>query len=420
MNKRTRKILFGILGLCALVFVAWGYQAIRSIDERTAILFGQGSIQGDQFVVKSDPTHATSTVTSATSPPGKISKTAVLAGGCFWCVEADFEKLAGVTSAVSGYMGGTGDMPTYEDSSARGFREVVLVTYDPTRVDFAGLVLYLIKHSDATDGQGSFYDRGSAYASAVYFETPEENAVAQRVIAEIDAKKVYTKPLELVVAPRQTFWPAEEYHQDYYKKNPIRYAYYRRGSGRDAFIEKHWGTDTGVPAPAASLGATREPTTPVKAGTAGTYPWILYIKPSGQALHTLLTPLQYTVTQKDGTEKPFDNIYDKNKQEGIYVDILSSEPLYSSSDKYDSGTGWPSFVKPITPDAVVLRTDSGFFTTRTEVRSRYADSHLGHVFPDGPADRGGQRYCMNSAALRFVPKADMIAAGYGDYIQYIK
>ena len=178
-------------------------------------------------------------------------------------------------------------------------------------------------------------------------------------------------------------------------------AYYRKGSGRDAFIEKHWSTDT---KPSLNIEAI------MKA------PWEKYVKPPDEALRKMLTALQYKVTQEDGTETPFDNAYDKNTAEGIYVDILSGEPLYSSKDKYDSGTGWPSFVKPIEQDSVALKEDRSLFSVRTEVRSWYADSHIGHVFNDGPKERGGLRYCMNSAALRFVPKEKLVEEGYAEYL----
>ncbi|CAN5136987.1 hypothetical protein BH11PAT3_BH11PAT3_1540 [soil metagenome] len=147
--------------------------------------------------------------------------------------------------------------------------------------------------------------------------------------------------------------------------------------------------------------------------------WDNFVKPFPAELQAKLTAIQYQVTQEKGTEKPFTNEYDKNYSDGIYVDVVSGEPLYSSKDKFDSGTGWPSFVKPITPNALVEKIDKGFFATRIEIRSKIADSHIGHVFNDGPQDRGGKRYCMNSAALRFIPKNEMEKNGYGDYLQYI-
>lgn len=344
-------------------------------------------------------------VSLPTASTAQVSGTMLFAGGCFWCVEADFEKLPGVVSVVSGYAGGTLAYPDYENYAEYGHREVVQVTYDTSLLSYENLVEYGIKHSDPTDPDGSFYDRGIEYAPAIYYADATEKMFAEKMIAEIDASGVYEKPLAIALLPRVVFWPAEEYHQDYYKKNPIRYAYYRNASGRDAFVKKHWGES-----PRLWSRGVAQPT------RLGETDWSQYKKPSLMDLQKKLTPLQYTVTQEGGTEKPFDNEYNTNKAEGIYVDVVSGEPLFLSSDKYDSGTGWPSFVKPITLDAVVTLEDKKLLSTRVEVRSRHADSHLGHVFDDGPVDRGGKRYCMNSSALRFIPKERMEEEGYGKYL----
>jgi peptide methionine sulfoxide reductase msrA/msrB len=338
---------------------------------------------------------------------GTIVRTALLANGCFWCVEHDLAKIKGVTDVISGYAGGTTENPSYENYAAGGHREVVHVTYDANVVSFANLVEHIIKHGDPTDADGSFGDRGQEYAPAIYYENDTERDTALAVIAKIDTLAVFAAPLPLVVIPQVKFWPAEEYHQDYGEKNPLRYNYYRKGSGRDVFIKERWGED----ADAFTLSNTITQSSQTSMNRP-THSWESFIKPPQETLRVQLTEEQYRVTQEDSTEKPFANDYDKNYTEGVYVDVVSGEPLYLSKDKYDSGSGWPSFVKPISPETVVLKEDKKLFSTRTEVRSRYADSHLGHVFDDGPADRGGMRYCMNSAALRFIPKADMEREGY--------
>lgn len=330
------------------------------------------------------------------------TKTMLVAGGCFWCVEADLEKLPGVTGVVSGYTGGSTQNPTYENYSSGGHREVVEVTYDPSQVSFREIVVYALKHMDPTDGAGSFYDRGVQYAPAFYYDTESEKQIIEEVIKKVDILSVYEKPVAALVLPRPAFWKAEDYHQDYYKGtlSQLKYKYYRNASGRDNFIEKHWGVDTGPSLPGDSTSFDMSVYTDFK-------------KPSDVELQALLTDLQYKVTQEEGTERAFQNEYWDNHEEGIYVDIVSGEPLYSSRDKFDSGTGWPSFTKTIFEGAVTEHVDNRLFQTRTEVRSRYADSHLGHVFSDAPAELGGIRHCINSAALRFVPKDKMEEEGYG-------
>ncbi len=344
-------------------------------------------------------------------------RTMLVAGGCFWCVESDLEKLSGVIGVVSGYAGGTTENPTYKNYGSGGHREVVEVTYDANRVSFEDILIVTMKTTDPTDDEGTFKDRGDKYSAAFYYETPAQKAIIDSLIKEVDEFGPYDKPLAIDVEPRATFWKAEDNHQDYYKGTltQLKYQYYRNASGRNALIERYWGTNTGPSLPWRTSGAAGLQTN----NNRTSYMWTNYVKPSEETLKAQLDAVTFKVTQEDGTERAGTSPLDKNWERGIYVDILSGEPLYSSKDKFDSGTGWPSFVKPITPASVTEHEDRGLFSVRTEIRSAIADNHLGHVFTDGPRDRGGLRYCMNGVSLRFVPEAEMATAGYSDFLQYL-
>jgi len=328
-------------------------------------------------------------------------ETATFAGGCFWCMESPFEELEGVKEVVSGYTGGFKENPTYEEvcSGDTGHAEAVQIQFDPSKTTYSELLEVFWKQIDPTDRTGQFADRGSQYRTAIFYHSGKQKRLAEESKKKIDASGRFDRPVVTEIVKASAFYPAEDYHQNYCSKNPVRYRLYRSNSGRDRFLEGTWKS------------AKEHEKHSGKGRTS--------MNPSREELKKRLTPIQYEVTQDEGTERPFANEYWDNKRRGIYVDIVSGEVLFSSLDKFDSGTGWPSFTRPLEPENIVERNDHSLLMKRTEVRSRHADSHLGHVFVDGP-EPTGLRYCMNSAAMRFIPVEDMEREGYGEYLNYFK
>ena len=306
-----------------------------------------------------------------------------LAGGCFWGLEAYMERIQGVTDAVSGYANGKGDTTNYQLLHATDHAETVKVTYDPNKISLDKLLQYYFRVIDPTSINKQGNDRGRQYRTGIYYQNEQDKAVIEAALKNLQSK--YQEPIQIEVEPLKNYVEAEEYHQDYLKKNPNGYCHIDIKKADEPLIEDK-----------------------------------KYPKPSDAELKQKLTALQYDVTQGKHTERSFSNEYWDNFAPGIYVDITTGEPLFSSKDKFESGCGWPSFTKPIAAEVAEYQRDNSFNMTRIEVLSRSGHAHLGHVFDDGPRDKGGLRYCINSASIKFIPLAEMEKQGYGDLIPFVK
>jgi peptide methionine sulfoxide reductase msrA/msrB len=308
-----------------------------------------------------------------------------LAGGCFWGLEAYMSRVYGVYDVTSGYANGKTKNPTYEDLlyNHSGHAETVHVQYDPSKVSLDQVLRYYFKVIDPTSKNKQGNDQGLQYRTGIYYNNKSDLGVINTVMKDIQNK--YNKPLLVEVKPLDGYSLAEEYHQDYLEKNPNGYCHIDLFEVEKPIID------------------------PLK-----------YPKPSDAQLKKKLTKIQYEVTQLNHTEAAFSNEYWDFFEPGIYVDVATGEPVFSSTDKFASQCGWPSFTKPIAPEVITTKDDTAFHMVRTEVRSRTGNSHLGHVFTDGPADKGGLRYCINSVSIKFIPLNEMEKLGYGYLINLVK
>ena len=311
------------------------------------------------------------------------------AGGCFWGTEHFFQQIRGVVGTEVGYANGNTENPTYEEvvSHTTGFAETVKVKYDPEQVDLKLLIDLYFKTIDPTSINKQGNDRGDQYRTGIYYTDKADEAIVKGEVQKL--AKNYSKPVVVETIPLKNFYRAEDYHQDYLDKNPGGYCHIEPG-----LFEM--------------------------ARKANPLPKAKYQKQSKEVLKEKLTPIQYDVTQNNATERPYTNEYDKEFRDGIYVDITTGEPLFVSTDKFESGCGWPSFSKPITKNLISEKMDKSHGMTRVEVRSKTGDAHLGHVFTDGPEEKGGLRYCINSASLKFIPKEEMEKKGYGEYLPLLE
>lgn len=370
MNKK--RWFFSITAILILAGGWYLYQAFTASEYEEVVATEQTELQGDMEGMEQ----------------------AAFAGGCFWCMEPPFESQPGVVSVISGYTGGEEENPTYDEVSSKetGHQEAVQITYDPEQISYEDLLQIFWRQIDPTDDEGQFVDKGEPYLSAIFYHDEAQRQAAESSLMEMENSGRFDGEIVTSIEEFDAFYEAEAYHQDYYKKNPGRYEYYRNNSGRDAYLDDVWGEDQEYEVNTDSPFAVEDK----------------------EAAVAELNSTQYEVTQEDGTEPAYDNAYHDNEEEGIYVDIVSGEPLFSTQDQYDSGTGWPSFTKPLELSNITYEEDTGILGTSVEVRSKHADSHLGHVFQDGP-EPTGLRYCMNSAAMEFIPADELEGSEYDKF-----
>ncbi|WP_342564532.1 peptide-methionine (S)-S-oxide reductase MsrA [Paenibacillus sp. FSL R7-0345] len=312
---------------------------------------------------------------------GQRLELATFAGGCFWCMVKPFDELPGIVSVVSGYTGGHTENPTYTEvgTETTGHIEAVQITFDPGLFPYRRLLDLYWQLIDPTDRGGQFMDRGHSYKTAIFVHSAEQQAEAEASKAALQAEKRFKGPVVTEILPAAAFYPAEAEHQDYYKSHPLDYKLYLKGSGRDDFLQRHWQRH----------------------------------KDEDQ-LRSRLTALQYEVVRNKGTEPAYDNAYWDEHRDGIYTDVLNGDPLFSSLDKFDSGTGWPSFTAPLEPGLIRREADLSGGTARTVLRSRLSGAYLGQLLYDGP-EPSKLHYRVNSAALRLVPLQELAVNGLERY-----
>lgn len=401
------KQVFGVLIVIVGILIVTGYD--KKIESLILDSGYGATIQLEESLIEKFAPEDVKKESSVKGASGGVEdyETITLAGGCFWCTEAYFQESAGVIDAVSGYVGGSKQDASYGKVSegTTGHREVVQIVYDPKVISTEEILDIYWSHIDPTSADGQFADKGFQYTTAIFYHNDAQKALALDSKKRLGQSGLFQKPIATEVLPFTQFFKAEEYHQDYYKKAAAHYEEYKKGSGRAGFVEETWAKD------AALRFLKTEQATSVNKKIKKDYN---YTEEEIAEMLKNLDPLAYHVVAENGTESPFNNKYWDNKAEGIYVDIVTKKPLFSSTHKYDSGTGWPSFWRTIDDDSVTLHEDNSLSTTRTEVRSDAG--HVGHVFNDGPVAEGGRRFCTNSASLLFISKEDMKNQGYEKYL----